>query len=341
MNQEKIGKFIQESRKKKELTQEQLAEKLGITKNAVSKWERGLSLMDMSLLKPLSEILDVSIIEIINGEKIEDKELTKKSEEAIEKTIKHSKLKINKTKKKLLILASIILLIMSIVVHFSYKMQVLMLYNVEKKDSEYIEDLLEGLNNQREITISPKYLDMGEYLEWQGIKIRNDFEGMTIRAMGTDQILYEVKSSDKTKRKYFYMYRGSTYLEEIEDYFEAGWANVKLKDIKKFCLEKEIYDDIDFINYVKDRYYAENTLLTSTKQMRENYIINLFVSYYLQPVKRTTILKGTYNGYMFEREDYYEIHLLHNNQKYVFIFYGQEYAKEEYILDILSTIEIR
>lgn len=54
MNQEKIGKFIAELRKEKKLTQEQLAEKLGITKNSFSKWERGLSLMDMSLLKPLS-----------------------------------------------------------------------------------------------------------------------------------------------------------------------------------------------------------------------------------------------------------------------------------------------
>lgn len=44
MNQEKIGKFISENRKKKHLTQEQLAEKLGVSKNAVSKWERGILL---------------------------------------------------------------------------------------------------------------------------------------------------------------------------------------------------------------------------------------------------------------------------------------------------------
>ena len=83
MNQEKIGKFIAESRKEKKLTQEELAEKLGITKNAVSKWERGLCLMDMSLLKPLSDILDVSINEILAGEKIETKDIEKKSEENI------------------------------------------------------------------------------------------------------------------------------------------------------------------------------------------------------------------------------------------------------------------
>ena len=83
MNQEKIGRFIARQRKLKELTQEELAEKLGITKNAVSKWERGLCLMDMSLLKPLSEILDVSINEILAGEKIEEKDIEKKSEENI------------------------------------------------------------------------------------------------------------------------------------------------------------------------------------------------------------------------------------------------------------------
>lgn len=71
MNQEKIGKFIAELRKEKNLTQNQLAEKLNITKNAVSKWERGLSLMDISLLKPLSEILGVSVSELLNGKKLE------------------------------------------------------------------------------------------------------------------------------------------------------------------------------------------------------------------------------------------------------------------------------
>lgn len=83
MNQEKIGNFIAFKRKKKGLTQEQLAEKLGITKNAVSKWERGLSLMDMSLLKPLSEILEVSINELLAGENIKDEALKAKADENI------------------------------------------------------------------------------------------------------------------------------------------------------------------------------------------------------------------------------------------------------------------
>ena len=100
MNQEKIGKFIAELRKQKKLTQEQLAEKLGITKNAVSKWERGLGLMDLSLLKPLSEILGVSVTEILNGEKI-DEEIDLKSEEILIDTLDYSVKEIEKVKKKL------------------------------------------------------------------------------------------------------------------------------------------------------------------------------------------------------------------------------------------------
>ena len=83
MNQERIGKFIAKQRKLKELTQEELAEKLGITKNAVSKWERGICLMDMSLLAPLSEILEISVNDILSGEIIENKDIEKKSEENI------------------------------------------------------------------------------------------------------------------------------------------------------------------------------------------------------------------------------------------------------------------
>ena len=81
MDKGKIGQFIAICRKDKKLTQEQLAEKLNISKNAVSKWERGICLMDMSLLKPLSEILDVSVNDILSGEKIPEDKIKEKSEE--------------------------------------------------------------------------------------------------------------------------------------------------------------------------------------------------------------------------------------------------------------------
>jgi len=96
MNQEKIGKFISLCRKEKGLTQENLAEKLGVSKNAVSKWERGICLMDMSLLKPLCEILEISINELLSGEKIIKEKIEEKLEENLVNTIEYSTKKISK-----------------------------------------------------------------------------------------------------------------------------------------------------------------------------------------------------------------------------------------------------
>ena len=72
MNTEKIGNFIKEKRKEKNLTQKELAIKLNITDRAVSKWERGLGCPDVSLLENLSKILNVSIVEVLNGEEIKE-----------------------------------------------------------------------------------------------------------------------------------------------------------------------------------------------------------------------------------------------------------------------------
>ena len=69
MNQIKIGKFIAERRKNAALTQMQLAERLGITDKAISKWERGLAMPDTSIMLALCEILGISVNELLSGEK--------------------------------------------------------------------------------------------------------------------------------------------------------------------------------------------------------------------------------------------------------------------------------
>lgn len=68
MNQEKIGNFISENRKKKNITQEELAARLNVSKNAVSKWERGLNLPDASIMQELCSILNISLNELFTGE---------------------------------------------------------------------------------------------------------------------------------------------------------------------------------------------------------------------------------------------------------------------------------
>lgn len=70
MDQVKIGRFIAECRKKENLTQMQLAEKLNITDRAVSKWETGRAMPDTSIMLELCDVLKITVNELLNGEKI-------------------------------------------------------------------------------------------------------------------------------------------------------------------------------------------------------------------------------------------------------------------------------
>lgn len=74
MDQIKIGKFIAEQRKSKNLTQSQLAEKLFITDKAVSKWERGKAMPDSSIMLKLCEILEISVNDLLSGAKTQNDE---------------------------------------------------------------------------------------------------------------------------------------------------------------------------------------------------------------------------------------------------------------------------
>ena len=83
MNQEKIGKFISDCRKKKKLTQSDLAEKLGVSDRTVGNWENGRNMPDLSLFKPLCDELDITINELLSGEKLEKDKYQEKFEENI------------------------------------------------------------------------------------------------------------------------------------------------------------------------------------------------------------------------------------------------------------------
>ena len=81
MEKETLGAFVCELRKEKQMTQKEMAEKLGITDKAISKWERGLSYPDISMLEPIAELLDVSVMELLQGQRIQ-KETTLTVQEA-------------------------------------------------------------------------------------------------------------------------------------------------------------------------------------------------------------------------------------------------------------------
>ena len=83
MNQIKIGRFIAACRKRANLTQLQLADRLGITDKAVSKWERGITMPDTSIMLELCDILGISVNELLSGEKINMENSSQKNEQLL------------------------------------------------------------------------------------------------------------------------------------------------------------------------------------------------------------------------------------------------------------------
>lgn len=94
MDQIKIGRFIANLRKEKNMTQEQLGEKIGVSFKTISKWENGRGMPELSTLKPLSDELGITINELLSGEKIEKENYQEKLEENFINTIDYTNQKI-------------------------------------------------------------------------------------------------------------------------------------------------------------------------------------------------------------------------------------------------------
>ena len=111
MDPKKTGMIILEARKRLKMTQKDLADKLYVSDKAVSKWERGLCFPDISVLIPLTEILNISLYDLLRGEKVNKKEV----EETLKNTINYSNNEINRKKKKYMVISSIIIFIIVLI----------------------------------------------------------------------------------------------------------------------------------------------------------------------------------------------------------------------------------
>lgn len=154
MDNKKIGKFIMKLRKEKGLTKKELADYLEINDSIVEKWEKGLELPDVTLLTPLSKILDVDVKELLNGEYSENKD----------DKVKNDPLKNNGQRKKIrnriiICLLFIVLILISFILFNNYKKYhqnviidgnnnyKLVNYNISKKGLDCLTDIIKKSNN--------------------------------------------------------------------------------------------------------------------------------------------------------------------------------------------------
>ncbi|MBR5316641.1 MAG: helix-turn-helix transcriptional regulator [Lachnospiraceae bacterium] len=107
MNQIKIGKFIAEERKAKKYTQRELADKLSISDKTISKWERGNGFPEVSLLLPLCNELEVTVNELLSGERLPEVDYKKKAEENMVNLVKEAQ----ESKKKIIMSVMVAVLV--------------------------------------------------------------------------------------------------------------------------------------------------------------------------------------------------------------------------------------
>ena len=248
MDQNKSGKFIAKLRKDKKLTQEQLAEKMGVSINAVSKWERGLSFPDVSLLKKLCNELRISVEELINGE--EDK-----SEEAKERAIINVVKSKNKEKKKTKIIIIVSIILMAILIGAN----ILFYKNKEDELEKYYERNYQMSLVARNVEAFLKYRYDGKYPDYYGgMYISDDAYNLVV------QLVEENIPSKETRDYYYYNelftvdkaikieYVKNSYnkLEEVNqqliDYFSN---NNPFDDLNGFGID--IYNNSVTVHFVK------------------------------------------------------------------------------------------
>lgn len=150
MNTEKIGKFILKLRKENKLTQQELANKLFVTDKAISKWENGRCMPDSSLFEPLCKIFNISVSELLNGERIKDDSIIKTSEKILIKTVDYSNKKIKKIKKYYILLITLLLLVVCYLMFIND-------YNLMLKGEETNFMFKIYSNNNKSIYIGPGY----------------------------------------------------------------------------------------------------------------------------------------------------------------------------------------
>lgn len=290
MDQEKIGKFIAKLRKEKNMTQENLAEKMGVSINAVSKWERGLSFPDVSLYKKLCKELGINIEELINGEK--DKSDAAKEKAIISAVKEQEKIK-NNSKKLLTTFIIVFIAAISILIYYNKKLKVNLV-----SDSDYLYD--EVIN-----FIKEKEFSENNDADEKDFNVFHGYHG------------FGIEQKQHYKYVYMWLYQQSYYIEKEE--YGAGLAissssSMPLKAIfKNNKLQDIIYpkDGNEYKTSIKEMFpgIIEYQVLNFDNEKNINKLFNeveqkknIYYDYLNLDMSKITINDLAYNNLIFSVE---------------------------------------
>ncbi|HCY44769.1 MAG TPA: hypothetical protein DHU33_05020 [Firmicutes bacterium] len=226
MNLDEIGKFITKQRQSKNLTQQELADRLNVTNKAVSKWENGRSMPDVGLFNGLCSELDISLNELLSGKK----DNKNNNDEAILKFLKNTT-----NKSKIVILSSIfamifLLIIFGLFLYFINNYNKIKVYNLSgtSENFNYKEGLFFDTNQE--------YFYTYGLLEPNDINL--DFQILGIALKSDDELLFEDQ------------YRTGGYLSEYKGYNEI-FTEDRVNNINNWTLEIRYYDNTNKIEKIE------------------------------------------------------------------------------------------
>lgn len=243
MNMQKIGKFILQLRQEKNLSQSDLANLIPVTRQAVSRWEKGQSIPDSSTLLIISKIFDVSINELLNGERFkkeEPKKLEKIALDMIDKNNSQSK----KIKRVLLFMVLIILLLSFsfLAYYFINSYNSITVYKIEGENKNF--------TMQNGIFISTKqktYFRLGKLIYNNNIEVKN--VRLYYKNGNKEKTIFKDSDADILITDY-YGYNEFFPYEDINSivkklYLEINYNNNKV-EILKLKVKKDFANDIFF-----------------------------------------------------------------------------------------------
>lgn len=343
MNQEKIGKFIKELRIEKKLTQQDLALKLNVSDKAISKWENGRCLMDVSLLKPLSEILEVSIVEILSGERIESDNIFDKSNEVVENTLDYSKEEIRKNKIKIIASICIFIFIILNCIYFGYKGLNLYRYST----SEWVnKEIKNPYNFDKVYKVYKKTIPEEEYITIKNVKIKNIIGGYIINDdtyLDSNRIFSSTYFDSISEDSFSVGITVEYLLSSGKDFDFDAFQNPYYPKYNEFLLVEDINDTIDLYTYFAENGYKYSNIFTSVEDMKLNRYYNKQLEHDIMlDIEYRYLIDGDYKGIIYKEIDSDKIYVLltKNELLYSFVF-DIKGINIDYVLDIVSTIEIR
>ena len=291
MKQDDIGKFILQLRTDKGWTQEELANMIPITRQAVSRWEQGKSIPDSSTLVILSEIFDVSINELLSGKRIPKKEIIKESEKiALEIVDKHI---LMKKKIKRILISFISLFFIGIVgflcYYFFATYNSVKVYSIGGKSKNFY--LQEGVMI---VTKQKLFFKLGNLIHSDDIEV--DKVTLSFKKDGKDKLLYDNKTIDKLIIEN-YGYEEFFFFDDLEDILKGIRMDIYYGD------EVESMDLVLFLSLTNNKFtFNRIDLVGKNERDGENNLQNNILKFMIK--------NGTY------KDDHYIYKLDNKEFKY-------------------------